>query len=123
MLHNATRKRLLLATSDFHVYVVDEEDFKMNRQFIGFNEEIFGMNFFGTKRKNLLVASNSAELRFYDMDTWSCKLISGWFLCTLSEKKKTMFIKLHSCIMRWLQILTVIYCSYQKLLPSFPTVA
>ncbi|KAM3718536.1 Transducin beta-like protein [Dirofilaria immitis] len=77
IIYNQICKKFLLATSDFNVFWVDEETFKIERQFAGFNDEIFDICFFGPKLKYLIAATNSSELRFYDSDTWSCHLISG----------------------------------------------
>uniref|UniRef100_A0A8R1YA34 WD_REPEATS_REGION domain-containing protein n=1 Tax=Onchocerca volvulus TaxID=6282 RepID=A0A8R1YA34_ONCVO len=77
IIYNQVCKKFLLATSDFNVFWVDEETFKIERQFAGFNDEIFDICFFGPKLEYLIAATNSSELRFYDTNTWSCHLITG----------------------------------------------
>lgn len=68
-----------MATSDFNVFWVDEKTFKIKRQFAGFNDEIFDVCFFGPKLEYLIAATNSSELRLYNANTWSCRLITGMF--------------------------------------------
>uniref|UniRef100_A0A915Q5K6 U3 small nucleolar RNA-associated protein 13 C-terminal domain-containing protein n=1 Tax=Setaria digitata TaxID=48799 RepID=A0A915Q5K6_9BILA len=77
ILYNRVCKKFLLATSDFNVFWVDQESFKIERQFAGFNDEIFDICFSGAKLEYLIAATNSAELRLYDTNTWSCHLIPG----------------------------------------------
>ncbi|VDM93122.1 unnamed protein product, partial [Litomosoides sigmodontis] len=76
IIHNQLCNKFLLATSDFNVFWVDEGTFKVERQFAGFNDEIFDVCFFGPKLKYLIAATNSSELRFYNTNTWSCNLIA-----------------------------------------------
>ncbi|EFO22860.2 hypothetical protein LOAG_05625 [Loa loa] len=77
IIYNQVCKKFLLATSDFNVFWVDEETFIIERQFAGFNDEIFDVCFFGPKLEYLIAATNSSELRFYNINTWSCRLITG----------------------------------------------
>ncbi|CAG9532779.1 unnamed protein product [Cercopithifilaria johnstoni] len=77
IIYNQICKKFLLATSDFNVFWVDEETFKIERQFAGFNDEIFDVCFCGPNLKYLVAATNSSELRLYDTNTWSCHLITG----------------------------------------------
>ncbi|VDN93960.1 unnamed protein product [Brugia pahangi] len=77
IIYNQICKKFLLATSDFNIFWIDEETFKIKRQFAGFNDEILDVSFFGPKLEYLIAATNSSELRFYNMNTWSCRLIAG----------------------------------------------
>ncbi|VDO11552.1 unnamed protein product, partial [Brugia timori] len=77
IIYNQICKKFLLATSDFNIFWIDEETFKIKRQFAGFNDEILDVSFFGPKLEYLIAATNSSELRFYNMNTWSCRLIVG----------------------------------------------
>ncbi|VDN08035.1 unnamed protein product [Thelazia callipaeda] len=84
ILYNSTCEKFLLATSDYNVFLVDRKTFKIDRQFVGFNEEIFDICFIGPKSEYLVVATNSADLRLYDTRTWSCHLITGHMDSVLS---------------------------------------
>ncbi|VDK44590.1 unnamed protein product [Gongylonema pulchrum] len=93
VLYNASRGKFLLATSDFNVFLVHEETFKIERQFVGFNDQIFDICYIGTEHQYLVVATNSADLRLYDTTNWSCRLITGtsffmrFVLCNSSKKR------------------------------------
>lgn len=75
----------MIATSDFNVYLIDEENFNIARQFVGYNDEIFDASFVGSKRTHIAVAANSPELRLYNMNSWSCCLVDGKYQLNPSQ--------------------------------------
>ncbi|MFH4975908.1 hypothetical protein AB6A40_002617 [Gnathostoma spinigerum] len=77
VLYNHTCQQLLIGSSDFNIFVVDEKTLTVVRQMVGFNDEIFDVCFVGRNEMCIAVAANSPELRLYDMNTWACHLVPG----------------------------------------------
>uniref|UniRef100_A0A0N5ATD2 WD_REPEATS_REGION domain-containing protein n=1 Tax=Syphacia muris TaxID=451379 RepID=A0A0N5ATD2_9BILA len=77
ILYNKNRSQFLLVSSDYNLYLVNAESLIVTGQYVGFNDEIFDISFVGEDEKNLVVAANSPEIRFYNTSTWCCQLIHG----------------------------------------------
>lgn len=77
MLYNQSIGQILCVTSDQNLVFVDEKTMKTTKHLAGFNDEIFASKFLSEKSGCLIVATNSPELRIYDMNTWNCHLLQG----------------------------------------------
>uniref|UniRef100_A0A0M3K9D4 WD_REPEATS_REGION domain-containing protein n=1 Tax=Anisakis simplex TaxID=6269 RepID=A0A0M3K9D4_ANISI len=79
-LRNPICGELLLISCESNLYILDERTFEVKREMVGFNDEIFDLEFVGSKsaeQKYMMVAANSPEIRMYSTQTWECHLISG----------------------------------------------
>ena len=47
------------------------------RQFVGYNDDILDLCFAGPDERCLAVATNSSQLRVYNLDTMDCQLLTG----------------------------------------------
>ena len=46
-------------------------------QFVGYNDEILDMKFLGSSEREAVVATNSSQVRLYDLTTMDCQLLSA----------------------------------------------
>uniref|UniRef100_A0A914DIJ3 U3 small nucleolar RNA-associated protein 13 C-terminal domain-containing protein n=1 Tax=Acrobeloides nanus TaxID=290746 RepID=A0A914DIJ3_9BILA len=77
VLYREATGQILCVTCDQNLLFVDENTLTMTKQLSGFNDEIFASTFLSEKSNCLVVATNSPEIRIYDMNSWSCHLLQG----------------------------------------------
>lgn len=46
-------------------------------QFVGYNDEILDMKFLGSSDHHVVVATNSNQVRLYNLTTMDCQLLAG----------------------------------------------
>jgi U3 small nucleolar RNA-associated protein 13 len=63
--------------SNHHIIMYHIPNFHIDRQFIGYNDDVIDMKFVGDQESILAVATNSEELKLFHTETLDCTLISG----------------------------------------------
>lgn len=77
MFYSKSSGRIVCVTCDHNILCVDEQSQQITRQFAGFNDEIFDVCYVSAASNCLAAATNSNELRLYDLSSYSCQLIEG----------------------------------------------
>ncbi|XP_034830999.1 transducin beta-like protein 3 isoform X1 [Maniola hyperantus] len=75
--YNEARNMLSIATADHNIIIHDLETFKCVKQMIGFTDEILDIIFVGKDETHIVVATNSRDLKLYELSSMNCKLIKG----------------------------------------------
>uniref|UniRef100_A0A8C8FHA7 U3 small nucleolar RNA-associated protein 13 C-terminal domain-containing protein n=1 Tax=Oncorhynchus tshawytscha TaxID=74940 RepID=A0A8C8FHA7_ONCTS len=69
--------------------------FSLHLQFVGFNDEVLDVKFLGKGDTHIVVATNSSQLKVFDLATSSCKILYGHTDTVLSLdvfKKGSLFV-------------------------------
>ncbi|PIO62236.1 WD domain, G-beta repeat protein, partial [Teladorsagia circumcincta] len=75
--YNAISDQLLITSAEENIFLVSLDKLSLNRQIVGFHDEIYSCSFVGKEDSHLAVASNTKEIRLYNTATWDCQLIEG----------------------------------------------
>ncbi|KNE55640.1 hypothetical protein AMAG_01526 [Allomyces macrogynus ATCC 38327] len=69
---------LSAVTSDQNIILYDpDNDWAKAKQIVGHNDEIIDVCFAGPEERFLAVATNSAEIKLFDTETFDCELVAG----------------------------------------------
>ncbi|XP_031561382.1 transducin beta-like protein 3 isoform X2 [Actinia tenebrosa] len=71
------KNMLSVVTFDHNIMMYDLQTLKKTKQLVGYNDDILDMCFAGPDNKHLAVATNSNDIRIYEMDTLDCRILSG----------------------------------------------
>uniref|UniRef100_A0AC34QNC5 U3 small nucleolar RNA-associated protein 13 C-terminal domain-containing protein n=1 Tax=Panagrolaimus sp. JU765 TaxID=591449 RepID=A0AC34QNC5_9BILA len=76
----------LCITADQNIIIVDQHTLAIKKQFAGFNDEVYSACPVTPNEtdKHFVFATNSSDLRLYNMADWSCQLIPGHTECALA---------------------------------------
>ncbi|XP_050667164.1 transducin beta-like protein 3 [Leptidea sinapis] len=77
LLFNEARNMLSVVTADHNVIIHDLETFTCLKQMIGFTDEILDIIFVGKDDTHIVVATNSRDLKYYELDNMNCRLLKG----------------------------------------------
>lgn len=69
--------QVAVVTFDHNVVFHELESLKRTKQFVGYNDEILDLSFVGDKESYLSVATNSSQLRIYELASMNCQLLEG----------------------------------------------
>jgi len=68
---------IAIVTFDHNIVLYDLGSLKRVKQFVGYNDEILDVCFAGADENHLAVATNSSQLRIYNLTTMNCQLLEG----------------------------------------------
>ncbi|XP_068631819.1 transducin beta-like protein 3 [Battus philenor] len=77
LLFNEARNMISVVTADHNIIIHDLETFTCLKQMIGFTDEILDIIFIGKDETNFIVATNSRDLKHYEIDNLNCKIVKG----------------------------------------------
>ncbi|KAG6445304.1 hypothetical protein O3G_MSEX003863 [Manduca sexta] len=77
LMFNEVRNVLAVVTADHNIILHDLETFSFVKQMIGFTDEVLDIIFVGKDEKHIVVATNSQDLKCYELDSMDCHLIKG----------------------------------------------
>ncbi|KPJ08179.1 Transducin beta-like protein 3 [Papilio machaon] len=77
LLFNEARNMLSVVTVDHNIIIHDLETFNCLKQMIGFTDEILDIIFIGKDETHFIVATNSRDLKHYELDNLNCKIVKG----------------------------------------------
>ncbi|XP_064470789.1 transducin beta-like protein 3 [Ornithodoros turicata] len=77
LLYCAEKKALLAVSFDHNITIHSPEGFVTRKQFVGFNDEVLDLRLLGPNESFLAVATNSPQVRLFELATFNCHLLSG----------------------------------------------
>ncbi|XP_026725290.1 transducin beta-like protein 3 [Trichoplusia ni] len=77
LIFNDLRNVLSVVTADHNIIIHDLETFDCVKQLIGFTDEVLDIIFVGKDEKHLVVATNSQDLKYYEIDSMNCQILKG----------------------------------------------
>ncbi|XP_055754572.1 transducin beta-like protein 3 [Salvelinus fontinalis] len=87
--------RLATVTAEHNILLYQLPSFTTQQQFVGFNDEVLDVKFLGKGDTHIVVATNSSQLKVFDLATSSCKILYGHTDTVLSLdvfKKGSLFV-------------------------------
>ncbi|KAM3964375.1 transducin beta-like protein 3 [Aphomia sociella] len=96
LLFNEARNMLSVVTVDHNIIIHDLETFGCMKQLIGFTDEVLDIIFIGQDEAHIVVATNSKDLKYYELESMNCQIIKGHTDIVLSmasfPSKPQMFV-------------------------------
>lgn len=77
LLFNEARNILSIVTADHNIIIHDLETFGCMKQMTGFTDEVLDIIFVGKDETHFVVATNSRDLKYYEMDNMNCQIVKG----------------------------------------------
>lgn len=77
LLYNQARNMVSVVTVDHNIIIHDLETFDSVKQMIGFTDEVLDIIFLGKNENHIIVATNSQDLKYYDLETMNCQIVKG----------------------------------------------
>lgn len=77
LLFNKAKNSISVVSADHNVIIHDLETFSCMKQMIGFTDEVLDIIFLGKDESHVVVATNSRDLKYYELGSMDCKLIKG----------------------------------------------
>ncbi|XP_032519154.2 transducin beta-like protein 3 [Danaus plexippus] len=77
LLFNEARNMFSVVTADHNIIIHDLESFGCVKQLIGFTDEVLDIIFVGKDESHIVVATNSKDLKYYELGSMDCKLLKG----------------------------------------------
>uniref|UniRef100_A0A4W5L185 Transducin beta like 3 n=1 Tax=Hucho hucho TaxID=62062 RepID=A0A4W5L185_9TELE len=87
--------RLATVTAEHNILLYQLPSFTTQQQFVGFNDEVLDVKFLGKGDTHIVVATNSSQLKVFDLATSSCNILYGHTDTVLSLdvfKKGSLFV-------------------------------
>lgn len=73
---------------------------------MGYNDEVLDVKFVGKDDSHIVVATNSCQLKVFELLTNSCQILYGHTGQSPAEGSKSMFIKMHVETAQYICLLT-----------------
>ncbi|XP_062840755.1 transducin beta-like protein 3 [Trichomycterus rosablanca] len=86
--------RLATVTAEHNILLYQLPSLSVQQQFVGYNDEILDVRFLGKENSHIVVATNSSQLKVFELATNSCQILYGHTDIVLSLdvfKKRSMF--------------------------------
>lgn len=77
LIYNSKLKAFCLTTNDHNIIIYSIENFECLKQFIGNNDEILDVIYVGDNGTHIAVATNSPDIKLYELSTMSSQLLKG----------------------------------------------
>lgn len=77
LLFNEARNMLSVVTADHNIIIHDLETFGCMKQMTGFTDEVLDIIFLGKDETHIVVATNSRDMKYYEMDNMNCQIVKG----------------------------------------------
>ncbi|XP_058805017.1 transducin beta-like protein 3 [Phymastichus coffea] len=77
LLYNKDSNSIGLVSTSHNILIYTLDKFECKKQLIGFIDEILDITYLGTNDSHLAVATNTADIKLYDLSTMSCQILSG----------------------------------------------
>uniref|UniRef100_A0A6Q2X9S5 U3 small nucleolar RNA-associated protein 13 C-terminal domain-containing protein n=1 Tax=Esox lucius TaxID=8010 RepID=A0A6Q2X9S5_ESOLU len=69
--------RLATVTAEHNILLYQLPGLTTQKQFVGYNDEVLDVKFLGKNDSHIVVATNSSQLKVFDLDTSSCQILYG----------------------------------------------
>ncbi|XP_026866596.2 transducin beta-like protein 3 [Electrophorus electricus] len=102
----ARSARIAAVTAEHNVLLYQLPYLSMQQQFVGYNDDVLDVKFLGKEDTHIVVATNSSQLKVFDLATSSCQILYGHTDTVLSLdvfKKCSMFASCakDNCVKVW----------------------
>lgn len=77
LLFNKPLNSLAVVSADHNIILHSLKDFTCEKQLVGYSDEILDMVHVGPDGNHLAVATNSCDIKLYDLATMNCQLLKG----------------------------------------------
>ncbi|CAG9786172.1 unnamed protein product [Diatraea saccharalis] len=77
LLFNEARNIIAIVTADHNIIVHDLKSFSCQKQMVGFTDEVLDIIFIGKDERHIIVATNSRDLKYYELETMNCQIVKG----------------------------------------------
>ncbi|CAB1342388.1 unnamed protein product [Coregonus sp. 'balchen'] len=87
--------RLATVTAEHNILLYQLPSFTTQQQFVGYNDEVLDVKFLGKGDTHIVVATNSSQLKVFELATSSCQILYGHTDTVLSLdvfKKGSLFV-------------------------------
>uniref|UniRef100_A0A8D0CJK8 Transducin beta like 3 n=1 Tax=Scleropages formosus TaxID=113540 RepID=A0A8D0CJK8_SCLFO len=73
----ATSARLAVVTAEHNILLYELSSLSVQQQFVGYNDEVLDVKFLGRKDSHIVVATNSPQLKVFELSTCNCQILYG----------------------------------------------
>lgn len=77
LIYNDVRNILSVVTADHNIIIHELETFDCVKQMVGFTDEVLDIVIVGKEEKHIAVATNSRDLKYYEIDSMNCQIVKG----------------------------------------------
>ncbi|XP_029014911.1 transducin beta-like protein 3 [Betta splendens] len=77
LLHLSTSSRLATVTAEHNIVLYQLPELTTQQQFVGYNDEVLDVKFLGKGDSHIVVATNSCQLKVFELLTNSCQILYG----------------------------------------------
>uniref|UniRef100_A0A3Q3W174 U3 small nucleolar RNA-associated protein 13 C-terminal domain-containing protein n=1 Tax=Mola mola TaxID=94237 RepID=A0A3Q3W174_MOLML len=77
LLHLPASSRLATVTAEHNILLYQLPDLTTQQQFVGYSDEVLDVKFLGKDDSHIVVATNSSQLKVFDLLTNSCQILYG----------------------------------------------
>ncbi|KAM7386801.1 hypothetical protein PAMA_009431 [Pampus argenteus] len=77
LLHMPTSSRLATVTAEHNILLYQLPGLTTQQQFVGYNDEVLDVKFLGKDDSHIVVATNSCQLKVFELLTNSCQILYG----------------------------------------------
>ncbi|KAF8793900.1 transducin beta-like protein 3 [Argiope bruennichi] len=68
---------IAVVTFEHNVILYSVENFAVKNQFIGYIDDVLSVKFTGSKEDKIVVATNSSQIKIFQLPTFNCQLLKG----------------------------------------------
>ncbi|XP_046582912.1 transducin beta-like protein 3 [Haliotis rubra] len=76
-IHCPAINSVVIVTYDHNIIFYDEQNLSVSKQLSGSADEVLDVQFVGEDDTHLVVVSNSAKLKVFNVSTWGCQIVEG----------------------------------------------
>lgn len=84
LLYNAAINSFAVVSMDQNIFIYSMANFGCMKQIVGYLDSILDIAYVGEEDSHIAVASNSSDIKFYELSTMSCQLLCGHTQIVLS---------------------------------------
>ncbi|XP_071440764.1 transducin beta-like protein 3 [Hetaerina americana] len=77
VLFNEHESAFAVVSADHNIIIHDLNSFECKKQFVGFSDEVLDVVFLGKCETHLAVATNSRDIKVYNISNFGCQLLKG----------------------------------------------
>ncbi|XP_001601796.1 transducin beta-like protein 3 [Nasonia vitripennis] len=77
LLYNEESNSVGLVSTSHNILVYSLEKFECSKQLIGYIDEILDIAYIGSNNSHLAVATNTSDIKLYELSTMSCQILCG----------------------------------------------
>lgn len=75
--YNNTTKNFAVVSADHNIIIHSMDTFECIKQIVGYTDEILDIVYIGDGGSHIALASNSSDIKLYELATMNCQLLSG----------------------------------------------